>query len=283
MQIIDSAEELRAAIAVARSDGKRVGFVPTMGALHRGHLSLVAAAMRDCEFVVVSIFVNPTQFGPGEDYEQYPRHLEADTRQLEKEGVNIAFTPTEETMYPPGAVTWVDVEGPLTSSWEAEHRPQHFRGVTTVVAKLFHLVWPDVAYFGQKDFQQSAIIQRMTTDLRFPIKIQVCPTVRDPDGLALSSRNQYLNETQRKQATGLSKGLFKARQLFESGERSAKGLRSAMKSVLAEHTNVDVDYLAIVDPDTLAPIDQILEKAVVLVAARVGKTRLIDNLILTAK
>lgn len=284
MQIIESAEELRQAISTARAGGKRVGFVPTMGALHRGHLSLVAAAKRECDCVVVSIFVNPTQFGPGEDFEKYPRPLEADTKQLAKEAVDIVFTPNKETMYPAGAVTWVEVEGPLTESLEAAHRQQHFRGVTTVVATLFHVVGPDVAYFGQKDYQQSVIIRRMTDDLRFPINIQVCPTVRDPDGLALSSRNQYLDEAQRQQALALSKGLFAARQLFDSGERSAKGLRSAVKSVFAEHPDVEIDYIEVVQPDSLAPIEgQIGEQAAVLVAARVGKTRLIDNLTLTAK
>lgn len=283
MQIIETAKELRAAVAALRAAGKRIGFVPTMGALHRGHLSLVAAAKRKCDVVVVSIFVNPTQFGPSEDFDRYPRPLKRDVEQLDTEGVDIVFTPPPETMYPPGAATWVEVVGPLTESWEAAHRPEHFRGVTTVVTTLFHLVVPDMAFFGQKDYQQSAVIRQMTRDLQFPIEIQVCPTVREPDGLALSSRNQYLDEEQRRQALSLSKGLFAAREQFAAGQRSAKGLRTTVSKLLAEYKGVDTDYVAVVDPDDLSSLEDIDERCVVLIAARVGKTRLIDNIVLPAE
>ena len=280
MQIVETAEELRAAIAELRTAGKRIGFVPTMGALHRGHLSLVTAAQRECDAVVVSIFVNPTQFGEGEDFEDYPRPVEKDIAQLAADNVTLVFTPSVETMYPPAATTWVEVTGPLTQMWEAAQRPEHFRGVTTVVATLFHLVWPDVAYFGQKDYQQVAVIRRMTRDLQFPIEIQACPTVREPNGLALSSRNAYLNEKQRSAALSLSKGLFAARKSFESGERDGAVLQSAVNAIFDAHPSVNVDYIAVVDPDSLQPLEAIEKAGVILVAARVGKTRLIDNIVL---
>ncbi|MDA7977630.1 MAG: pantoate--beta-alanine ligase [Pirellulales bacterium] len=280
MRIIEAEDELRTAVSAARAAEKRIGFVPTMGALHQGHLSLVSAAKRECDLVAVSIFINPTQFGPNEDYDKYPRTLNEDTKLLAGEDVDLVFTPARETIYPEGCSTWVEVEGLLTRTLEAAQRPEHFRGVTTVVAKLFQLVAPDVAYFGRKDFQQSVVIRRMTHDLCYPIDIQVCETIRDPDGLALSSRNQYLNEKQRQQALSLSKGLFAARAMFEHGERHGDALHVAVQAVFDEYADVSVDYIAIVDPETLEPLETVVDRCAVLIAARVGQTRLIDNLML---
>jgi pantoate--beta-alanine ligase len=282
MKICRTIEEMRAASRSARGGGKRLGFVPTMGALHAGHLSLVRAAKAQCDGVAVSIFVNPTQFGPNEDLARYPRPFARDCELLEIEGVDFVFAPPPEEMYPGGAITWVTVEG-LSEKLCGRSRPGHFRGVTTVVAKLFHVVEPDVAIFGQKDAAQVAIIRRMVRDLHFPIEIVVCPIVRESDGLAMSSRNAYLSPTERKSALVLSRSLKEIKEHFDGGERNAGALIQSGKKILAGDPTVRLDYLEIVDPDTLDPVGKISRTALVAVAALVGGTRLIDNLVLPSE
>src|SRR5271155_3073796 len=279
MRIYETIEEMRAACRAARRGGLRLGFVPTMGALHEGHLSLIRAAKADCDVVAASIFVNPTQFGPNEDLAKYPRDFGRDRDLLEKESVELLFAPSAEEMYPPGGVTWVTVEE-LSGKLDGRSRPGHFRGVTTVVAKLFHIVEPDAAFFGQKDAAQLAVIRRMGQDLNFPVEIVGCPIVREPDGLAMSSRNAYLNREERVQALVLQRSLQKARQQFQAGERSSAKLISAAREVFASEPAVRLDYFEIVDPDTLDPVERISQKTLVAVAAYVGSTRLIDNLVL---
>jgi pantoate--beta-alanine ligase len=256
-----------------------VGLVPTMGYLHEGHLSLVRRAREECDHVVASIFVNPTQFGPREDLSNYPRDLDRDLRLLEPLGVDLVWMPTAEMMYPPGYQTWVEVEG-ITRPLEGSMRPGHFRGVTTVVAKLFNAVQPHKAYFGQKDAQQAAVIRQMARDLNFPLEIVVCPIVREPDGLAMSSRNVYLNPEQRKAATVLSRSLRAAQEAYDTGERGAEKLRGKMKEVLAGEPLADVQYVSCADYDTLEELDTVTGKALLSMAVFMGKTRLIDNLIL---
>ncbi len=249
-----------------------------MGALHEGHLSLVRAARRRCDTVTVSIFVNPTQFGPNEDFSKYPRTLDRDLQMLEAEGVALVFTPSVEEMYPPGASTFITVEG-LSDKLCGKSRPGHFRGVATVVAKLFNIVQPDVAFFGQKDAAQVVILKRMVRDLRMNIDIIVGPIVREPDGLALSSRNSYLEARQRKQATVLYRSLTRVQFRADKGERSAANLIAAAREVLAEEPEVRVDYFEVVNPETLDPVEDISSGALVAVAAFVGSTRLIDNIV----
>lgn len=253
--------------------------MPTMGALHEGHLSLVRAAKAQCDAVIVSIFVNPTQFGPSEDFSKYPRTFQRDCELLQKEGVDLIFAPSVEEMYPPEAVTYVTVEG-LSEKLCGKSRPGHFRGVATVVCKLFHVVEPNLAFFGQKDAAQVAIVRRMVRDLNLPVEIVVCPIVREPDGLAMSSRNAYLNPQQRQSALLLSRSLRNVRRLFDEGERTASRLTEAGKHAFAEHRSVRLDYFEIVDPDTLAAMQLIERPALIAVAAWVGTTRLIDNLVL---
>jgi pantoate--beta-alanine ligase len=250
-----------------------------MGALHEGHLSLVRAAKAQCEAVAVSIFVNPTQFGPTEDLSKYPRQFDRDCRLLEKEDVDILFAPPVAEIYADGGVTWVLVES-LSEKLDGRSRPGHFRGVTTIVAKLFHIIEPAAAFFGQKDAAQLAVIRRMVRDLNFPVEIVACPIVREPDGLAMSSRNAYLNREERRRALVLQRSLQKARQQFHDGERSAAKLSSAAKEVFASEPQIVLDYFEIVDPDTLDPVERISQKTLVAVAARVGSTRLIDNVVL---
>jgi len=270
---------MRAASRGARYEGARLGFVPTMGALHEGHLSLVRAARDENDVVAASIFVNPTQFAPGEDFAKYPRSFERDCGMLEKEGVRLLFAPSAEEMYPGGAVTWVDVEG-LSDRLCGRSRPGHFRGVSTVVAKLFHTVEPDVAFFGQKDAAQVAIIRRMVQDLRMAVKIVACPIVRERDGLAMSSRNAYLDASQRKQALILYRSLCAVGDAFERGERRVEVLRGAGKRIFSEEPGVRLDYLEIVHPDTLTPVEVVTGAALTAVAGFVGSTRLIDNVLL---
>jgi pantoate--beta-alanine ligase len=279
MRICDTIEDIRAACRAARRGGKRLGFVPTMGALHEGHLSLVRAARASCDAVAASIFVNPMQFGPNEDLAKYPRSFERDRELLEKEGVELLFAPSVEEMYPAGAVTWVTVEG-LSSKLDGRSRPGHFRGVTTVVAKLFHIVEPDAAFFGQKDAAQVAIVRRMVRDLNLPVEIVACPIVREPDGLAMSSRNAYLDPQQRKQALVLHRGLLQVKKSWEEGEREAGKLLTVGRDELSAEKSVRLDYLEIVDPDSLVPVENTAGGALVAVAAFVGLTRLIDNLVL---
>jgi pantoate--beta-alanine ligase len=267
-------------VADARRAGKRIGVVPTMGALHAGHLSLVEACCRECGFTVVTIFVNPTQFGPGEDFQRYPRTMDRDLELLAAYPVDLVFAPELETMYPPGSATVVDV-GPIAAVWEGAHRPGHFQGVATVVLKLLNLVTPDVACFGQKDFQQTLVVRQMVRDLDIPVEIRVCPTVREPDGLAMSSRNAYLSPAQRQQALVLTRSLRLAEELVAGGERQADEILRHMRELLSTEPEVAVQYVTIADPQTLKPVDQIGAGAVALIAARVGATRLIDNVLLT--
>ncbi len=276
MQTVTTFSDLRAA---RRSLAGTVGFVPTMGYLHAGHISLARRARAECASVVASIFVNPTQFGPNEDLAKYPHDLPRDLSQLEAAGVELVWTPTAEEMYPPGFQTWVAVDG-LTRRLEGEARPTHFRGVTTVVAKLFNAVGPDKAYFGQKDAQQAAVIRQMVKDLNFPIDIVVCPIVREPDGLAMSSRNVYLNPEERQAATVLFRSLNAARSAYASGECAAESLRSLVHEMVAEEALARLQYVSCADYDTLEELETIHRKALLSMAVYFGKTRLIDNLVL---
>jgi pantoate--beta-alanine ligase len=275
MKTLETINETRATCRPAKSRGK-LGLVPTMGALHEGHLSLVRAAKAQCEVVAVSLFVNPTQFGPNEDLSKYPRTFERDQELLEKEDVDFLFAPTVAEMYPKGATTFVNVEG-LSEKLDGKSRPGHFRGVTTVVSKLFHIVEPDLAFFGQKDAAQVAVIRKMVRDLDCPVEIVVCPIVRERDGLALSSRNVYLDPAQRKSALVLSRSLQRVREDFDRGERDAGRLIVSGKQVFIDEPSLRLDYFEIVDPDTLDPVVEITRPTLVAVAAFVGTTRLIDN------
>ncbi len=281
MRVLNTIAEVRMALGEARRTGLKIGLVPTMGALHAGHLSLVRTARAQNGVVVVSIFVNPTQFGPNEDFSKYPRTLETDLGLLEAEGVDLVFVPAVEEIYPAGASTFVSVEV-LQDRLDGKSRPGHFRGVATVVAKLFHIVAPDRAYFGQKDAAQVAVLRRMVRDLNFDLELIVCPIVREADGLAMSSRNRYLNSAERKQALVLSRALDSVRERFAGGEARAELLIAAAGAVLASEPEVRLDYLQIVDPETLEPIGEIKGLALVAIAAVVGTTRLIDNVVLAS-
>ena len=255
-----------------------VGLVPTMGYLHEGHLSLIRRAREECDHVAVSIFVNPTQFGPQEDLAKYPRDLERDSRLIEPY-TDLLWTPTPEIMYPPGYQTWVEVER-MTQPLEGAVRPGHFKGVTTVVAKLFNAVQPHRAYFGQKDVQQAAVIRQMVRDLNFPLEVVISPIVRESDGLAMSSRNVYLDPEQRKAATVLYRALSTAKEAYENGERDADQLRRAMKDVLASEPLAQVQYVSCADYDTLEELETVTRKTLLSMDVFVGKTRLIDNFVL---
>jgi pantoate--beta-alanine ligase len=282
MRIIRDIREMQAASRAARQQGLTIGFVPTMGALHDGHISLVRRARALANLVVVSIFVNPLQFGPAEDFDKYPRALEADSARLDAEGVGIVFAPSSAQMYPAGATTVVYVEK-LSEKLDGRSRPGHFRGVTTVVAKLFHIVQPDFAVFGQKDAAQVAVLRRMVADLNMELQLIVSPIVREADGLALSSRNAYLNPAQRRQALVLHRALLQVEALANSGQHSAQELRSAALAILASEPAADLDYFEIVDPSTLEPVGDVAQGALVAVAASFGATRLIDNLLLPGR
>jgi pantoate--beta-alanine ligase len=279
MQICHTIDEIRVTRRRARRDGKSLGLVPTMGALHEGHLSLVRMAKAQCDLVAASIFVNPLQFGPNEDLAKYPRNFERDRELLEKEGVDLIFVPSVQEMYPAGAVTYVTVEG-LGDKLCGRSRPGHFRGVTTLVSKLFNLVEPDRAFFGQKDAAQSTIIRRMVRDLNIPVQIVVCPIVREPDGLAMSSRNAYLDAQQRKSALALYRSLMEVQERFDQGERKVHALIEAGKQSCARVPSLRLDYFEIVDLETLEPVDDFSRGALVAVAAFVGNARLIDNIVL---
>lgn len=272
METLQSIEAVRA----WRGSGE-LGFVPTMGALHEGHASLVRRSAAENARTLVSIFVNPTQFGPNEDLAKYPRTLEADLKLCEQAGASAVFTPNNEMMYPPGFCSWVTVEG-LGDRLCGASRPGHFKGVTTVVSKLFHIVEPTRAYFGQKDAQQALILRRMVRDLDMPLELIVCPIVREPDGLAMSSRNRYLSEDERRRAVGLSKALFEAQRLFKAGTRTAAVLRGQLIITLEEYVD-KLDYAELVDADSLQPVTEITGPTLIAVAAWVGGTRLIDNVI----
>ena len=254
------------------------GLVPTMGYLHQGHLSLVRRARAECASVGVTIYINPTQFGANDDLNSYPRDFDRDLGLLEAEGVDLVWVPTDKEMYPPDFQTWVEVEA-LTQILEGTHRPGHFRGVTTIVAKLFNATQPDKAYFGQKDAQQAVVIRRMVHDLNFLLKVVICPTIREADGLAMSSRNSYLDPQQREAATVLYRALTAATRAFDAGERNAKVLRNIMSEVLSTETLARPQYVSVADPDTLAELAGMVECALLSMAVYVGQTRLIDNML----
>lgn len=276
MERVSDAGALRRRIAAWQAAGERIALVPTMGALHDGHLSLVRRARLHADRVVVSVFVNPLQFGPGEDFELYPRDLDGDARKLEDEGCDLVFEPTVDTMVPTGHSTCVDVEGPSTG-FEADARPGHFRGVATIVTQLFCLVTPDVAVFGEKDAQQLAVVRKLVRDLQFGIEIVPGPIVRDSDGLAMSSRNVYLSAAQRVAARTLSRSLEAARRHIEGGERAAAAIRDVVLGELARAENDGIDYVAVVDARSFRPVDRVGDEVVVALAVRFGGTRLLDN------
>jgi pantoate--beta-alanine ligase len=282
VELTRTAKGLRARTAAARAMRKPVGFVPTMGFFHQGHLSLMRRAREERGFVIVSIFVNPLQFGPSEDFEAYPRDLDGDLAAAEGEEVDLVFAPEVEEMYPEGHPAVTVDPGPLGDRLEGASRPGHLRGVVTVVAKLFHLVGPSAAYFGEKDAQQLAVIRRMVRDLSFPVDVVGCPIVREEDGLALSSRNVYLSPAERTAATCLNRALAEARSLAAGGERDADALRARMAGIVGAEPLADLDYATVVDEETFEEIERLERPGRALVAARVGKPRLIDNLRLDA-
>jgi pantoate--beta-alanine ligase len=279
---IETKPDMRSAIARARCEGKTIGLVPTMGALHAGHMALVAEARKRTDVVVVSVFVNPTQFAPDEDLETYPRRIEDDLQMLDAAGVEYAFVPTAQAMYESAPLVVID-PGPLAVRWEGEIRPGHFAGVATVVAKLFGIVRPDAAFFGEKDYQQLAIVRRLASDLDTGVEIVGCPTVRDSDGLALSSRNAFLSREERDRARALPQALDTAQQAFSQGERDGEALGIAMRQAAAAHAPgaIRLDYAAVVDAQTLTPLPVIDRPARAIIAGQVGGTRLIDNRELT--
>jgi pantoate--beta-alanine ligase len=278
MREIQSKADLRRAVGEAKSQGQRIGFVPTMGFLHEGHLSLMRRARMENDLLVASVFVNPTQFAPHEDLDTYPRDAARDTALMRSERVDIAFFPTVETIYPNGYATYVTVEGLLTQGLCGRSRPTFFRGVATVVAKLFHLVAPDQAYFGQKDAQQAAVIKQMVRDLAFDLKVVVCPIVRESDGLAMSSRNAYLTPQQRADAAALNRALRAAEKQIAAGERQAAVIKAGIEIRIQAVAEAVIDYVEVVDADTLAAKATITGNILIAVAVTLGKTRLIDNI-----
>jgi pantoate--beta-alanine ligase len=281
MEVAKTIEDIRNMVKVARSKGGKIGLVPTMGALHIGHISLIEAAVKDCDFVVVSIFVNPTQFEPGEDFEKYPRPLEADLEVCKKAGVDVVFTPEPQHIYPAKNVTWVTVEK-LTEPLCGRSRPGHFRGVTTVCAKLFNIVAPDAAYFGRKDAQQAIVIRRMVADLNMPLEIVICPTMREENGLAISSRNQYLTVQQKKDAANIYKSLQTCRRLIDAGTTETRQIIAEMQKILQQIPSGEIEYVSIVDAETLESIEKIAGKVLAAVAVKIGPARLIDNILVDA-
>lgn len=278
MQVIRQVHHMARVVQAAKRSGRTIGFVPTMGALHDGHMSLIRAAHRQTQVTVVSLFVNPLQFGPKEDYARYPRDLKRDLNLAKAGGCDLAFAPDVSQTYPSGFCTYVEVEG-LSGRLEGASRAGHFRGVTTVVMKLFHVVQPSVAYFGQKDYQQALLIRRMVKDLNVPIAIRLMPTVREADGLAMSSRNAYLTSEERQHATVLYRALCAAKARIRAGERNPRRVIEAMRELLRRARPVRVEYLAVVDAATLEPLEALRGDVAILVAAWVGSTRLIDNLL----
>ncbi|WP_213807163.1 pantoate--beta-alanine ligase [Granulicella sp. dw_53] len=284
MRLVTSIDEMRRLCKAIRCEAEHqtLALIPTMGALHEGHLSLIRAARKSPDRVAASIFVNPLQFGPNEDLSKYPRTFEEDCAMLEREGVDLLFTPTVEEMYPAGTQTWVDVPE-IGGRLDGASRPGHFRGVATVVTKLFHIVQPDRAFFGQKDAAQVAILQAMVRDLNFDLEIVVCPTIRDEDGLALSSRNRYLTAEERKRALVLSRSLRKVERAVAEGQHAASPLYDLLLQELQTADGIRLDYAEIVDPQTLEPLNDVICGALVAVAAWVGTTRLIDNILITPR
>jgi pantoate--beta-alanine ligase len=279
MKSVGTIDEMRHVVAGARAKGKSIAFVPTMGALHEGHLTLIDEAKRVADVVVMSIFVNPLQFGPSEDFVRYPRTLEDDAKLAAKRGVDLLFTPTREDMYPEHAPVVIVHPGSVGKEWEGAVRPHHFEGVLTVVAKLFHIVMPDVAVFGQKDLQQAAAVKAMVRDLNFPVGILVAPTVREPDGLAMSSRNRYLSPRERELGVILSKALFAMRDVFTKGERRASALEAVGWRMLERVVGLTPRYMAVVDADTFQRVNNVRHGDAAVGAVRVGETKLIDNII----
>jgi pantoate--beta-alanine ligase len=277
-QLLTDGETVRQAVLEARRAGKTIGLVPTMGALHEGHLSLLDTARTECDLTVVSIFVNPTQFAPQEDFRSYPRDLDRDVAMLGSHGCDLVFAPTDGTMYAPNHATFVDV-GQNGQVLEGKFRPTHFRGVATIVLKLFQLAPADRAYFGRKDYQQTIVVRQMVADLNVPIDVRVCPTIREPDGLAMSSRNAYLSADDRRRAVALSKSLHLAEQLVSKGERDVEAIRRQMLSEIDQAGGIKVQYIAFVADGTLTPVDHIGGPTTAVLAATLGKTRLIDNIL----
>ena len=275
-RVIHDPKSLYREVAELRRQGKKVGLVPTMGALHQGHLSLVEAAFKECDICVTTIFVNPSQFGPSEDLDKYPRTLDADLDALGSLGVQIAFVPETDAVYGSKHATWVEV-GSVAEPLEGECRPGHFRGVATIVLKLFNMAGADAAYFGQKDYQQAQVIRRMVEDLNVPVDIRVCPIVREPDGLAMSSRNAYLDTDERQRAVSLSKSLLRAEELIAEGETSSQRIRDAVEEVLLQEGKGEIEYVALADPETMEPVEKISGETLIALAVRIGNTRLIDN------
>ncbi len=275
-QLVTTIAQLRQLVGQARIAGKTVGLVPTMGALHEGHLSLARASAAECDVTIVTIFVNPTQFAPGEDFDKYPRTLEADLDALADCDVDLVFAPSSEEVYPAGSTTAVEPPH-VALRWEGQCRPGHFRGVTMIVLKLFNMAMANVAYFGQKDYQQALAIRHMVRDLNVPIRIRVCPIVREPDGLAMSSRNRYLDDQQRRQALALSAGLRLAERGVRQGKDDAAAITAGVRQLLTDAGIERIDYVALANPDTLEPVTEAWRSAVALIAAYVGDTRLIDN------
>lgn len=279
-EVIRDPAELQRRLKELKNDGKTIGLVPTMGALHYGHLSLAIASKNDCDVTVVSVFVNPIQFAPNEDYDKYPRTLDADLELLGHVGVDFVFAPEAGQMYPRGFSSGVHVGGPLTEVLEGKFRPTHFDGVATVVLKLFNVSMADVAYFGQKDFQQLSVVKHMVRDLNIPITIIGCPIVRERDGLAMSSRNKYLDEKQRKDALVLYESLAQAEHLIHTGERSADLIKAEIRALIESVPDTTIDYVCIADPETLREMETVAGNVVVLLAVRFGQTRLIDNMVI---
>jgi len=279
MKLVHTVAELREEVAAAKAQGLTIGLVPTMGALHEGHASLIKAANMENDFVVVSVFVNPTQFGPNEDLDAYPRTLEADCKLAESMGANVVFAPAPKEMYPSEDATWVEVTGEITKVLCGRTRPIHFRGVQTVVLKLFHIVTPDRAYFGQKDAQQLAVIRRMVKDLNVDTRIIGCPIIREADGLAKSSRNTYLNAEERQAALVLSRSLKAGKALVDAGETRACVIKSAITAEIEKEPLARIDYVDVVDFDTITPVEKLEGSILVAIAVYIGKTRLIDNFI----
>ena len=281
MEVAKTIELVRSLVKGARSQRGKIGLVPTMGALHTGHISLIEAAVKDCDFVVVSIFVNPTQFEQGEDFEKYPRPIEADVEICRKAGVDVVFAPEPQHIYPVKNVTWVTVEK-LTEPLCGRSRPEHFRGVTTVCAKMFNIVAPDAAYFGWKDAQQAIVIRRMVADLNMPLEIVICPTVREANGLAVSSRNQYLTTQQKKDAANIYKSLQTCRRMIDAGTTETHQIIAEMKKILQQVPFGEIEYVSIVDAETLESIEKISGKILAAVAVKIGPARLIDNILVDA-
>ncbi len=279
MNVITAIAAMQQTASRLRREGKTIGVVPTMGFFHEGHLSLMRRARAECDVVIVTLFVNPTQFGPREDFASYPRDFERDRQLAEAESVDILFAPTTEAMYPDGYETTVTVEK-LTQPLCGASRPGHFRGVTTIVAKLFNLTQPHRAYFGLKDYQQCKVIQKMVKDLNFDITIVPCPIVREPDGLAMSSRNAYLSPAERQAARSLNRSLRRAEEMVKEGERQADAVRDAVRAIIAAEPLAQIDYIAVVDAETLQPVEKIEQKTLVALAVKFGRARLIDNTVI---